>query len=282
MSVSTVQNEQGGGQLVDNQAEIQKNLLAMQQALDGKSGGGGGTVSGPSAPSSDIDPFLSVGITGSKYAKGAEIAMTAMSDGAKKPGSDMMFGGGNKKGSRFTQIHDGGISAMPSSYADRKLMAKMMAKPDKKELADRKLAAQINGATSTVGGHSYAHGNSAVVGSGAKISGASIGALSAAPEILSDPLLKKYQDNINTATNNMNSPSLQRIVEGLGRGDANAEDFARKLTPDQQRQMEVGKSQSFLAQQANQTNDVFVDRNTGGLKTAPNAPSAPTPPGQSK
>lgn len=280
MSVSTVQNEQNGGQLIDNQAAIKDNLLAMQQALDAKTGGGGGTVSaGPSAPSSDIDPFLSVGITSSKYAKGAEIAMTAMSDGAKKPGSDMMFSGG-KKGSRFTQIHDGGISAMPSSYSDRKLMAKMMAKPDKKELADRKLAAQINGATSTVAGHSYAHGNSAVVGGGAKISGGSVAALSAAPEVLSDPLLKKYQDNIITATNNINRPSWQRINEGLAQGHADMELLANQETPEQQRLRLAQTSQSFKAMEANQSHDYVVDRNSGGFKNAPNAPSAPTPPGK--
>ena len=284
MSVSTVQNEQNAGQLIDNQAEIQKNLLAMQQALDGKTGGGGGTVSaGPSAPSSDIDPFLSVGITSSKYAKGAEIAMTAMSDGAKKPGGDMMFSGGNKKGSRFVQIHQGGISAMPTSYSDRKEMAKMMAKPDKKELAERKLAAQINGATSTVAGHSYAHGNSAVVGGGAKISGGSVAALSAAPEMLSDPVMKKYQDNIITASNNLSRPSWQRMNEGSARGDADMELLISQETPEQQR-MRLGQaSQSIKAMEANQSHDYLVDRNSGGfVKNAPNAPSAPTPPGQSK
>lgn len=284
MSVSTVQNEQNGGQLIDNHAAIKDNMLAMQQALEAGGGGAGGVSAAPAAPSSDIDPFLSVGITGSKYAKGAEIAMTAMSDGAKKPGSDMMFGGGNKKGSsRFVQIHEGGISAMPTSYSDRKLMAKMMAKPDKKELADRKLAAQINGATSSVAGHSYAHGNSAVLGGGAKISGASIAALSAAPEVLSDPLLKKYQDNINTATNNLSRPSWQRINEGLAQGHADMELLANQETPEQQRLRLGQSSQSFKAMEANQSHDYVVDRNTGGFKAnAPSAPSAPTPPGQSK
>jgi hypothetical protein len=281
MSVSTVQNEQGGGQLIDNQAEIQKNAIALQQTLAAGAGGSGGA-----APAATSDTVTVAGEAASKALAGKTgiagsaffSALTEISDSAKKPGSDMIFGTGKKKGSRFTQIHDGGISAMPSSYAERKLMAKMAARPDKRKLADRKLAAQINGATSTVAGHSYAHGNSVVMAGGARVPGASVSALSAAPEALAAPVMKKYQDNIIVAANNLIRPSAQRINEGLAQGHADMELLANQETPEQQRLRLGNTSQSFRAMEANQSHDFVVDRNTGGFK----APAAPTPPGQSK
>lgn len=274
--VDTVQNENNSGQLIDNQAAIQKNLLAMQQAaatMPG-GGGGGGAAGGMSVeasrPSSDIDPFLSIGITSSKYAKAAEVAMIGVSNSRKTPGNGMMFSGNSKRdASRFCTIHAGGISAMPSSYADRKLMAKMSAKPDKKELAERKLIAQINGTTSTVAGHSYAHGNSAVLAGGAKVSGASVSSLSAIPNLVSDPVLKKYQDNIHIAQQNLRSPSAERINRGLALGNADAEQLTNMETPEQKR-LRLGQSSvEFRQRESNQSHDF----------TASRGPSTPTPPG---
>lgn len=273
--VDTVQNESNSGQLIDNQAAIQKNLLAMQQAAAAMpgGGGGGGAAGGMSVdasrPSSDIDPFLSVGITSSKYAKAAEVVATGL-DSASKRGNGMMFSGpGKSASSRFCQIHQGGISAMPTSYGDRKLMAKMAAKPDKKELAERKLIAQINGATSTVGGHSYAHGNSAVIGGGAKVSMGSVASLSAIPNLVSDPVLKKYQDNIHIAQNNLRMPSAERINQGLALGNADAEQLTNMETPEQKR-LRLGQSSTeFRQREANQSHDFSASR----------GPSAPTPPG---
>src|SRR6218665_12619 len=197
--VDTVQSESNSGQLIDTQAEIQKNLLAMQQALASTPGAGGGGAAGgmsvaAARQSSDIDPILSVGVANSKYAKAAEIVATGLDSASKGRGNGMMFGGASKRDaqSRFCPIHKGGISAMPSSYSDRKLMAKMMAKPDKKKQAERKLIAQINGTTSGVAGHSYAHGTSAVIGSGAKVSMGSVASLSAIPNMVSDPILQKF------------------------------------------------------------------------------------------
>ncbi len=270
--VDTVQNENNSGQLIDNQAAIQKNLLAMQQAVSGGASGGpsmGGGAGGGGGPSSDIDPFLSVGISGSKYAKTAEIIMTGMSDAGAKRGNGMMFSGTSKRDSRFIQIHNGGISAMPTSYSDRKLMAKMAAKPDKKELAERKLAASINGATSTVAGHSYAHGNSAVVAGGAKVSMGSVASLSAIPNLVSDPVLKKYQDNIVTAQNNLRAPSAERINQGLALGNADAEQLANIETPEQKRLRLGQASTEFKLREANQSHDFTASRGV----------SAPTPPG---
>ncbi len=272
--VDTVQNENNSGQLIDNQAAIQKNLLAMQQAAATMPGvgGGGGSAGGMSVdasrPSSDIDPFLSVGITSSKYAKAAEVVATGL-DSASKRGNGMMFSGTSKRDSRFIQIHQGGISAMPTSYADRKLMAKMAAKPDKKELAERKLIAQINGATSTVAGHSYAHGNSAVIGGGAKVSMGSVASLSAIPNLVSDPVLKKFQDNIITAQNNLRAPSAERINQGLALGNADAEQLTNMETPEQKRLRLGQASTEFKQREANQSHDFAASR----------GPSAPTPPG---
>ena len=271
--VDTVQNESNSGQLIDNQAAIQKNLLGMQQAAAAMGGAGGGAGGGmavdASRPSSDIDPFLSVGISSSKYAKAAEVVATGMDSAASKRGNGMMFGGTSKRDSRFIQIHEGGISAMPTSYSDRKLMAKMAAKPDKKELAERKLIAQINGATSTVAGHSYAHGNSAVMAGGAKVSMGSVASLSAIPNLVSDPVLKKFQDNIIIAQNNLRMPSAERINQGLALGNADAEQLTNMETPEQKR-LRLGQSSTeFKQREANQSHDFAASR----------GPSAPTPPG---
>jgi hypothetical protein len=275
--VDTVQNEQNSGQLIDNQAAIQKNLLAMQQAAatsPGVAAAGGGAAGGMTVesarPSSDIDPFLSIGISSSKYAKTAEIVMTGVANSRQNPGNGMMFSGNSKRtASRFCEIHAGGISAMPSSYSDRKLMAKMAAKPDKKELAERKLIAQINGTTSTVAGHSYAHGNSAVLAGGAKISGASVVSLSAIPNLVSDPVLKKYQDNIHIAQQNLRMPSAERINQGLALGNADAEQLANIETPEQKR-LRLGQSSvEFRQREANQSHDFTASRGV----------STPTPPG---
>lgn len=277
--VDTVQNEQAGGQLIDNQAAIQKNALAIEQTLSQmgiQGGGGGGGAAG--GPKSDVAEVLESTAMKSVTAKAGPIgsmfvtAMTDISDSSRRGASQDPLGGKNKR-----EVHSkyaGADGFMPSGgYGERLSIAREMRRGgggDKKEMADRKLAAQINGATSTVAGHSYAHGNSSVIAGGAKISGASISALSAAPAILSDPVLKQYQDNIATAKNNLNSPSWMRINEGLAQGHANMEQLANQETPEQQRMRMGQASQSYKVMVADEQNDFAASR----------GPSAPKPPGE--
>ncbi|HCS22430.1 MAG TPA: hypothetical protein DIW20_01665 [Rhodospirillaceae bacterium] len=274
--VDTVQNEQAGGQLIDNQAAIQKNALAIEQTLSQmgiQGGGGGGGAAG--GPKSDVAEVLESTAMKSVTAKAGPIgsmfvtAMTDISDSSRRGGAEGMFGG-NKRDRAIQSKYSGSDGFMPSSYSERSAMAKDARRPSKAETAERKLAAQINGATSTVAGHSYAHGNSSVIAGGAKISGASISALSAAPAILSDPVLKQYQDNIVTAKNNLNSPSWARINEGLAQGHANMEQLANQETPEQQRMRMGQASQSYKVMVAEEQNDFAASR----------GPSAPKPPGE--
>ncbi len=278
--VDTVQNEQSSGQLIDNQQAIQQNALAMAQTLSqmGVQGGGGsaGVSGGQKADVAEILESTAMKSVTAKAGPAGSIFMSAMtdiSDSAKRGGgSDMMFSGGNKRDRAIQSKYAGSDGFMPNSYSDRKAMAKDMRRPSKEELAERKLAAQINGTTSTVAGHSYAHGNSAVIAGGAKISGASIAALSAAPAILADPVLKKFQDNIVTAKNNLNSPSWARINEGLAQGHANMEQLVNQETPEQQRMRLGQSSQSYRTMVAEEQHDFAASR----------GPSAPKPPGEMK
>lgn len=254
--VETVQKENTSSQLIDNAAAIEQNAATMKEALKA----GGGSVQAPAAaasgPKSDLADFVSIGINGSKYAKAAEVLMTGMADASSKRDNGMIFGGSGKgrRGSRFMQTHEGGMSAMPSSYSDRKMMDRMERRPDKKELADRKLADMINGTTSGVAGHSYAHGNSAVMVSGGKISEKGVAQLSA--------VVKLCQQNIETATNNMRMPSAERINYGLQQGHNDAELWAKGETDEQRRKRLAGTSAEFKH---------------SNINAAPSAPQVPKP-----
>ncbi|MDY0009762.1 MAG: hypothetical protein RBS08_08650 [Bdellovibrionales bacterium] len=272
MSISTVQSENNSGQLIDQEAETRKNMLVIENAAKGASAGGG-SAAAPSGRSSDADAFISGGVSGSKYIKGAEFVMTVASESARKPGGDMIFGTGRKGQSNNSQFlnmsRGGGISAMPTSYSDRKMMAKMAAKkPDKDAVAKRALAAKVNGTGSTVGGASYAHGNSAVVGKGLKVSGASIATLSAAPAAFG-PDTHKAISNLNTIAHDKRHLSMDRINRDAALGYSTAEDHINRETPHMKSLRLAGTSTEFKQREAGNSHDFSAQRSV----------SVPTPPG---
>lgn len=272
MSISTVQSENNSGQLIDQDAEMRKNMLVIENAAKGASAGSG-PAAASSGRSSDTDAFISSGVSGSQFArqiKYAEVAMTVAGESARRPSGNEMIFGSSRKGqpSQFLNMSNGGgIAAMPSSYSDRKLAAKMAAKkPDKDAIAKRVLAGKVNGTGSTVRGASYAHGNSAVVGGGLKVSGASIATLSATPAAFG-PETHKAISNINTITNDKRQLSMERINHDAALGYSTAEDHINRETPHMKALRLGGTSAEFRQRESGNSHD-FGAR-------------APTPPGQS-
>ncbi|MDP2207119.1 MAG: hypothetical protein Q8K65_12530 [Alphaproteobacteria bacterium] len=272
MSVETVQSEQGATntQSFDNQAAFERNANMAEQLKQGAPDALkqlGAMPSGGGRQDSALDYVGADAVaSGSKYSMAIKSAATVW-DQARSPGGGITGDLGRSKQSRFMPSN-GHRDDMKEINAQRRAMSKQArSRAGKADILER---ANIAGDSLT--GHAPV---------GMSIPSKFVAALGAAAAYIGT-VIKKIHNNMETALENIKAPSLQRIVEDLGRGFSTAEEFMRGITPDLQRQMEVGKSQSFLAQQANQTNDVFVDRNTGGLKTAPNAPSAPSPSGQSK
>jgi len=266
--VDTVQSEQSGGQLVDNQLAIQKSSIAIEQALSqaGVQGGAGVAAAAAGGSRSDVADVLESTAMKSVTAKAGPVgsifmtALTDLSDGAKRSPKSKYAGS------------DG---FMPSGgYGERLAIAKDIRRGgggNKKEQADRKLADKITGMTSSAAGHSYAHGNSVVMVSGGKVSGSSIAALSATPGILAESV-HKHLENINTAKQNMDKPTWARINQGAALGHADAEQLINQETPEQQR-MRLGQSSQSYRQMISEEQHDF---------SAVRGPSAPKPPGERK
>jgi len=277
MSVETVQSEQGvaNTQNFDNQAALEKNANLAEQLKQGAPDAMKqiGIPTGGGRQESAMD-YVGVDAvaSGSKYTMAIKSAATVW-DQSRSPGGGIKGDLGRSRQSRFYPSN--GLSDdMKQINSQRRENNKR----DKRIAGNDDILARVN-----ISGQSLT--DSPAVGM--SVPGKLVTALSMAANYIGT-VVKKIYNNIQTAMENINNPSLQSLVERLGRGHDDAERVAARLTPDQQRQMEVGKGLDFLVQQANQTNDHSIDSKTGGFKNAPNspnspnAPSAPTPPGQSK
>jgi hypothetical protein len=269
MSVDTVQSEQGvaNTQNFDNQAAVLKYSNLAEQLKQGdpdamKQVGTMPTGGGRKDSALDYVGADAV-VSGSKYTVAIKSAATVW-DQARSPGGGITGDLGRSRDSRF----------MPSNgYFDDKAAINEKKREMGKLARGRASKADVVERANIAGSSLTSH---APVGM--SVPSKFVGALTAVAAYIGT-VLKKILNNIQTAQENINTPSLQSLTERLGRGDDDAERQVARLTPDQQRQMEVGKGQSFLAQQANQTNDVYIDRNTNTFKAnAPSAPSAPSPP----
>lgn len=283
--VDTVQSEQSGGQLVDNQLAIQKSSIAIEQALSqaGVQGGAGVAAAAAGGSRSDVADVLESTAMKSVTAKAGPVGsifmttMTDLSDGAKRssPNALLEGGGGNKRERAIQSKYAGSDGFMPSGgYGERLAIAKDIRRGgggNKKEQADRKLADKITGMTSSAAGHSYAHGNSVVMVAGGKVSGSSIAALSATPGIVAESV-HKHIENINTAKQNMDKPTWARINQGAAMGHADAEQLINQETPEQQRMRMGQASQSYRQMISEEQHDFSAVR----------GPSAPKPPGERK